>query len=155
MKSTHFIALWTVVSLSSAVSIARAHLAPNLDRFLQRDPKPYADEFHLYQYERSAPVAVGDPGGLIPNCTRTLPLDFLGDPFNGAVHPPLDILCTTGTTGLKLPSVSQPLGYCKANFNDATTQCWCKAMTLCMRWTIWRCNGTAWLPTSSGDDCPP
>jgi Peptidase M76 family len=48
--------------------ISAAHLAPDVGRFMQRDPLEYADEQSLYQYERSAPLAHRDPRGLLPFC---------------------------------------------------------------------------------------
>jgi len=58
------IRLPAIAALALMAADVRAHHAPQLGRFLQRDPAGYVDGAHTYQYVRSQPVRAVDPNGL-------------------------------------------------------------------------------------------
>ena len=68
MKSNHFpIVLCFAVFVGLCIQDASAYYAPEMGRFISRDPIEYeAEDVNLHRYIENRPIRDVDPGGLTP-----------------------------------------------------------------------------------------
>jgi hypothetical protein len=102
MKHVHLNSMSIAASLLLTVSVARAHLAPNLGRFSQRDPLEYRDGQHLYlPYQARAGNSLDPTGMCCPGGPR-LPQETC-DAWRAGHAPGGDlrgiVLCVNGQKG--------------------------------------------------------